>query len=398
MNFNSLRTKITLAFFFTLVLFIAAFLFYNEYNKRQAYAQINSNYEKISNYLIQKKAPMNEVISYMKRINFEVSQNPHEVIDTGKILFMKREFETIYYNKSYYFHFITPFDRILFKDLSMYKRHYYGHFIFLFIFIAMTLLYIWLMKSLKPLGELQQKISKFSKGDFDIACKSDKKDEIAAVTNEFDSAAKKIKLLLDSRQLFLRTIMHELKTPIAKGRIVSELIDDEKQKGRIITIFEKLNYLIDDFAKVEQIVSCNYKPTIYTNRMNDIVNKAIDNLMLENHDNILLENISDKNLQVDLDLLALAIKNLIDNGLKYSQDAKVTLKEEPNQLLIISTGKQLERELKEYYKPFHSDTQSKNHGMGLGLYIVHSIVQMHSMELAYEYKENKNIFKLIYSH
>ena len=36
-----------------------------------------------------------------------------------------------------------------------------------------------------------------------------------------------------SRQLFLRTIMHELKTPIGKGRIVSEMIEDDTQKEQI---------------------------------------------------------------------------------------------------------------------------------------------------------------------
>ena len=53
--------------------------------------------------------------------------------------------------------------------------------------------------------------------------------------------------------------MHELKTPIAKGRIVSELIDDNKQKDRMISIFDKLNFLINDFSNIEQIVSKNYK-------------------------------------------------------------------------------------------------------------------------------------------
>ena len=95
--------------------------------------------------------------------------------------------------------------------------------------LSFTLSFLWIIQSLRPLKNLKDQIQSFSNGNLEIDCKSDKKDEIADVANEFDTAVKKIALLLNSRQLFLRTVMHELKTPIAKGRIVSELIDDNKQ-------------------------------------------------------------------------------------------------------------------------------------------------------------------------
>ena len=57
-------------------------------------------------------------------------------------------------------------------------------------------------------------------------------DEIANVAIEFNNAVCKIRELIRSRQLFLRTIMHELKTPIGKGRIISEMVQDEMQKSR----------------------------------------------------------------------------------------------------------------------------------------------------------------------
>lgn len=397
MNFNSISTKITVAFVITFALFIATFIFYINYEKKQVNFQVSSYHEKIAESLMKMRLPPPQIIEYLKDFNFEIEQDHMPVISDGKIVLSKRSFETILYKGKYYFHFITPFSKILFKDLGTYKENYYGHILFIFILAAIVLLYLWLMKSLKPLRDLKQEISKFAKGDFEINCKSGKKDEIAEVANEFDNAAKKIKLLLESRQLFLRTIMHELKTPIAKGRIVSELIDDEKQKNRIIIIFEKLNQLIDDFAKVEQIVTHNYEPNIYGCKISDVINRAIDMLMLENSDNITVQNISDKKLNVDSELISLAIKNLVDNAIKYSKDAKVIIKEEDNQLLVISNGDKLNKTLEEYYKPFHNDTASKNHGMGLGLYIVHSILQIHGMKLEYEYKENQNIFKVVYS-
>lgn len=398
MNFNSLRTKITLIFAVTLLFFGTTCFLYIQYDNEHVDAQISTNYEKIATYLMKNRSPLPEVITYIENLNFKLVENPDPILRDGKLFLIKKGIETLYYHDTYYFHFITPFSKALFQDLSHYERNYYGYVFFAFIFMAIIFLYLWLMKSLKPLHELKNNIAKLAKGDFTVECKSDKKDEIAEVANEFNNTAKKIKLLLDSRQLFLRTIMHELKTPIAKGRIVSELINDEKQKNRIVIIFEKLNRIIDDFAKTEQIISNNAKPTMYACRVSDIINRAIDILMLENKECIVLEDISSKKLHVDLELISFALKNLLDNALKYSSDSNVTIKEEPTQLLVISRGAALEKPLEEYYKPFHNDTKEKNHGMGLGLYIVHSIFQMHGMKLEYQHSKNTNIFKLVYPH
>lgn len=55
--------------------------------------------------------------------------------------------------------------------------------------------------------------------------------------------------------------MHELKTPIGKGRIISEMIKEDRQKERLIAIFLRMDSLINEFAKIENLFS---KTTTYT--------------------------------------------------------------------------------------------------------------------------------------
>ncbi len=398
MNLNSLNTKITLIFLFTISLFIAVFIFYIKYEKENSYSQASNYHEKISNYLKERRMPPRAVNDYIQGLNFAKVFDVRNVLDNGKVVFTKRGFETIKFEDSYYLHILTPRFRILFKDLSIYKTNYYGYIFFSLFFILLFIIYFWLIKSIKPLLILKEEINKFSNGDMNINCKSDKKDEIADVANEFNNAVKQISLLMNSRQLFLRTIMHELKTPIAKGRIVSELIDNDKQKNRMISIFERLEFQINDFSKIEQVVSKNYNIVKYPCEINILISDSINMLMIDKIDErISKENISTKSINVDKALFSMAIKNLIDNALKYSINKKVLLKEEENKLLFISEGNALEKDIKEYFKPFHNDTKSKNHGMGLGLYIVYEILKMHNMYLEYEFKENKNIFKITMS-
>jgi two-component system OmpR family sensor kinase len=249
--------------------------------------------------------------------------------------------------------------------------------------------YWWVIRSIKPLVELRHTIEKFSEGNLDIECHSDKGDEIAEVANAFDTAVKKIRDLLHARQLLLRAIMHELKTPIAKGRLLSEMVQDDRQKNRFHTIFQRLNLLIDEFAKVEQIASKNFNPTFKQYKLSDLVDGSIDMLMLDDPDkHIHTQLLRDSSVAADYELLTLAIKNLLDNGIKYSQTKRVNIVIDDKTLIVSNHGDPLSESIEHYYAPFHT---SRN-GLGLGLYIVKSILDIHKMGLSYVYKQGENRF------
>ncbi len=251
--------------------------------------------------------------------------------------------------------------------------------------------YWWVIRSIKPLVELKHTIEKFSDGDLDIECRSDKEDEIAEVANAFDTAVKKIRELLHARQLLLRAIMHELKTPIAKGRLLSEMVKDERQKQRFHTIFQRLNLLIDEFAKVEQIASKNFNAQFKPYKLSDIVEASIDMLMLDDpNKHIEVRLMRDTTVQADFELLSLAIKNLLDNGIKYSQTRRVEVIINHDTLAVSSHGEGLSEPLEHYFAPFHTSRG----GLGLGLYIVKNILDIHKMGLAYIYEKGENRFTI----
>jgi len=263
--------------------------------------------------------------------------------------------------------------------------------IFAIIFLLIMMLYLLIMKSFLPLSKLKSQIQTFSKGDLNIQCKSDKADEIAEVANEFDHAVTMIRELLHSRQLFLRAIMHELKTPIAKGRLVSEMLPDEKNKARLHSIFERLNLLIDEFAKIEKITSKNFELTIHPYKMSDLVEASVDMLMIDKPERLITTEIEqDYLIEVDFELFTLVIKNLLDNALKYSTDKHITVIISSQGLEIMNKGEKLAEPLENYFKPFHASQK----GLGLGLYIVKSILDIHNMHLDYLNTKGDNWFRI----
>ncbi len=258
--------------------------------------------------------------------------------------------------------------------------------------LLLLVLYIWVIRSISPLSNLKNQIIRFSEGDLNISCKSDKKDEIAEVANAFDLAVDTIRNLLQSRQLLLRAIMHELKTPIAKGRLLSEMITEPRKKERFHAIFERLNLLIDEFAKVEKITSKNFQADLRNYKMSDILEASIDMLMLDDpNKNIHIVKRKDFTVEADFELLSLALKNLIDNGIKYSKNHYVDILLNDNSITISNSADALKEPMDKLFEPFH---QSRN-GLGLGLYIVKSILDIHNMELRYNHHNGINSFEIV---
>lgn len=96
---------------------------------------------------------------------------------------------------------------------------------------------------------------------------------------------------------------------------------------------------------------------------------------------------------MDFELFALALKNLLDNAIKYgSKQPKVIVDQE--KIVIKNQGDRLPLKLEEYNKPFNKPYENSNDGLGLGLYIVNHIVQSHELKIEYNYKNAENIFTI----
>ncbi len=395
MIITSLRSKIRVVFSVTLLLLGALFVFSIKYDHAMIEERNIAQEQAISHYLYTyylKYGKIDE--AYLE------AQNVSLITDKGMVVQIERFFKEKGELKRYA---VDTFrlKRIIIINNDRFKLILENKnkpqfplkrvLIFSIVFLLIILLYLWIMKSLQPLSALKSQIKTFSKGNLDIECKSDKEDEIAEVANEFDHAVTMIRELLHSRQLFLRAIMHELKTPIAKGRLVSEMLEDEKNKARMHSIFERLNLLIDEFAKIEQITSKNFQLTIKPYKMSDLLEASEDMLMIENPKRLITTKIKkDYTVNVDFELFTLVIKNLLDNGIKYSTDKHITVMIDGNTLKVMNKGEALPEPLENYFQPFHASKK----GLGLGLYIVKSILDIHQMELHYQHEDGENIFTL----
>lgn len=247
-----------------------------------------------------------------------------------------------------------------------------------------------ILQRLRPLIRLRRKIARFGDGDLDISFKTKGYDEIALVANELESAKVKINTILESRTLFLRNLMHELKTPIAKGTIATQMLSSQKQIDRFSSIFGRLEALVEEFAMIEELTTVESAKDFKEYRLIDVIDGAIDMAMVD-RSSISVDIDSSVKISANYRLYTTAIKNMIDNGIKYSVDSHVKISMVNGELSFDSKGKRIPHPLAYYIEPFTKDNPSKN-SFGLGLYLVDSILKVHDQVLAHEYREGMNRF------
>ena len=347
--------------------------------------RFGSNLELIEKYLYELELVLISDEKQRQKFVFYVSPNP-----TGNIVAkLIREKENIYLLLQ------NNQEWRLYGDLQ--SNSFINYYILTFIgFFIVVLLFILVIRSILPLKTLRSKIRKFSNGESEIFFKLEQNDEIGELANEFDNAIQKINSLNQSRYLFLRAIMHELKTPITKGLITAEMVENPLHKQWLCSVFRRLDFLINEFAKVEELSSRNYCINKQHYSLEDILKQVYSMLLLEEKQIQELFTLpkGDFGVWADFEMLTLAIKNLIDNAIKYKTQGRVTLKVLQNDLQIINEGEPLTHNLKDYAQPFFKSHSHKSGGLGLGIYIIKNTLEAQGLKLEYQHKDYQNIFTI----
>lgn len=341
-----------------------------------------------------KKIDQKKFDELLKQYDLEIAKiSYHELQNNGTLIANDREWEFYEYKGYKYFYFKDRFQDIIIKDtITIIDTTKYIIALTILLNICFITFYIFLIKKLEPLKLLKENITRFANGDLEINTLCNGKDEISAVSNEFNNAIEQIRTLTKSRNLFLRNIMHELKTPITKGLLISNLLEKNKFQESLKKAFFRLEYLLNEFAKIEQFTSSNIKLTKNTFSLEDIIDNSLDILFI-NKEEITIELQENLLVEVDFELFTIVIKNLLDNAMKYGS-TKPKLLVQNKSLSIISEGEKLPYPIEEYQKPFNRKYEHSSAGLGLGLYIIHSILKAHNLTLEYKFIENNNIFTI----
>lgn len=266
--------------------------------------------------------------------------------------------------------------------------------VFVSVLTSILILYLLIIRTLFPLHRIISTIRRYGHSGEYIPLNITGKDEIGLVSTALDVAMRKNRALMDARRLFLRNILHELKTPITVGKLALPFLKKGEEKEILQRAFLRMEQLIQEVVRVEQITSGALKPQLSTCGPAALVEQAKHLLFI--NDSKVSAQFDGTLIHADCDAMISVFKNLIDNALKYSTDDIVYIEQKGEQIAFINSGAPWEEgtTLEALSQPFRHHG-SPEESFGLGLYIIKSILDSHGFEFTHRYAEGRHRFEIL---
>ena len=205
---------------------------------------------------------------------------------------------------------------------------------------------------------------------------------------------------------FLSLISHEIRTPLNGLVGPFQLLKEEfkNESENILTLF---NILENSVNKLEQFSISALNITALKSKKYKVHLEDVDfNQVLQSTISLLGDNIYNKKVNfiydikanvviADLDLFKISLKELIENAIKFSDEAgviniKTFIEDEWVVIQVTDKGKGLEpKYLDHLFELFISSDDIKNKGLGLNLALIKLIMDAHSGKI--EIKNNDKI-------
>ncbi|MDD2829908.1 MAG: ArsS family sensor histidine kinase [Sulfuricurvum sp.] len=261
--------------------------------------------------------------------------------------------------------------------------------------VVLAIIFMVILRMLAPLRSLTGSMRRFAHGEYHSRSNLNSHDEIGEVARSYNEMAQTIENMIRSREELLRDVGHELRTPIARGMFALEELNDSSARETLKHSFKELDQLTQELLEIEKLQATD---TIKSESFSaeTLVVEALSKLFLSDESNILV-NIKDNfTLNGDLQYLSLALKNLLDNALKYSDQLPIRLEVVTNRISVFNHGKALEKEFSHLLTPFTREEGSRTtQGFGLGLNIVSKIIAKHHFALTYDYNSGEHCLSII---
>ncbi|MGM0519114.1 MAG: ATP-binding protein [Campylobacterota bacterium] len=209
----------------------------------------------------------------------------------------------------------------------------------------------------------------------------------------------KLKVANKQKDEIISALSHEFKNPIAVISGYSETILSDnnmpigirnKFLNKIHSNSIKMSSIIDKLRLTIKLEEGKQELALISTSMKNLIENIASDLQDNYKDRQINITGEDVDLKVDSTLISMAISNLIENALKYS-DGAIIVNISKDTIEIIDNGIGIEaKDLEKIKNKFYRVSKNGwNNSLGLGLFIVHSILLLHSFELDIESEYNK---------
>ena len=256
------------------------------------------------------------------------------------------------------------------------------------------------LRQTKPLKEIAETARKFGHGEYELRVRGyeDRKDEVGELAEAFNAMADSISKSEERRSEFVANISHELKTPMTtiagfSDGILDGTIPPDRERAALQTISSetrRLSRLVRRMLDLSRLQSAENVTAQEQFDVSEVMLRVLVSLETK---------INSRRLDVDTqlpdapvmvwgdpDAITQVCYNLLDNAIKFSAEGStmgisITTKGGKAHVAVRNTGATIPPdELAMIFDRFHKSDKSRSvdrEGVGLGLYIVKTILNNH---------------------
>ena len=275
------------------------------------------------------------------------------------------------------------------------------------ILVAIVASYFLSRYMVRRIQKIRQAAHRVTEGDFEVQLDPGRQDEIGELSADFNLMTKSLKESNDEikrqeerRRAFMADAAHEMRTPLTtingllEGLEYDAIPEDSKEESIRLMQREtkRLIRLVNDNLDYERIRTNKIKLDCQMVNLKQAVLRVVEQLgkkAEKENDQLIVEMNSDVVVYADPDRLIQILFNIVQNGIQFTQNGQITVRAQNasngTNIQISDNGigmteDQIKNIWERYYKADASRIQTKGES-GLGMAIVHELVQIHGGEI-----------------
>ena len=247
------------------------------------------------------------------------------------------------------------------------------------LYVIVLLPVLWIVRRMsRPLRDLRAAAESFRPGEPGIALSVRGPDDVAALVAAFNALRLRVTAMLDEKDRMLGAIGHDLRTPLAALRVRIESVEDDMDRAKMIDTVAEMNRTLDDILSLARLG----RPS---EPLTDVDLAALVDAVVEDFRDLGCEVsfVEADRLRMRLrpSLMRRAVRNLIENAVKYGVAAEVRVEAGARSVAIVvaDQGPGIpEDRMGDVFDAFTRLESSRNRetgGIGLGLALAQAIVR-----------------------
>lgn len=249
----------------------------------------------------------------------------------------------------------------------------------LILYLALLLPLLWATRRISgPLRSLAGAARRFQPGDAEPPLEERGPYDVRALIAAFNQLRARVGAMLEEKDRMLGAIGHDLRTPLAALRVRIESVDDEADRAKMAETIDEMSKTLDDILSLARLGRSS--EAVVAADLGALVEAVVDDFQALGAD-VAFADAPRVTLRLRPALMRRALRNLIDNAVKYGGRAEVSIVARPAEvaIVIVDGGPGIpEDRIEQVFDPFVRIEGSRNRetgGAGLGLALARAIVR-----------------------